>query len=73
MNRRILPGKLLLACAFVVFGSLSARAVAAAAPAPLNIEVLGKGTVPLDGDWQFVVDCLSATSGERGLRLREQN
>ena len=53
MNRRILPGKLLLACAFVVFGSLNARAAAAPAPAPLNIEGLGKGTVPLGGDWQF--------------------
>ncbi len=53
MIRPILPGKLLLACAFVVFGSLGARAAAAPSAAPLNIEGLGKGTVALDGDWQF--------------------
>jgi hypothetical protein len=53
MMRRILPGKLLPAVVFVVFGSLIARAAAASPPAPLNIEGLGKGTVALDGDWQF--------------------
>ena len=51
--RRILHGKLLAAFVFVVFGSLLARAAAAPPPAPLNIEGLGKGTVALDGDWQF--------------------
>jgi hypothetical protein len=53
MIRTILPGKLLLAGAFVVFSCLNARAAAAPAPAPLNIEGLGKGTVALGGDWQF--------------------
>jgi hypothetical protein len=53
MMSRILPGKLLTVFVFVVFGSLIARAAAAPSPAPLNIEGLGKGTVALDGDWQF--------------------
>jgi hypothetical protein len=53
MIRRILPGKLLPAFVFVLFGSLIARAAAAPSTAPLNIEGLGKGTVALGGDWQF--------------------
>jgi hypothetical protein len=52
MIRRILPGKLLRAFVFLVFAcDLVARA--ATPPAPLNIEGLGKGTVALNGDWQF--------------------
>jgi hypothetical protein len=52
MKRRILQGKLLPAFVFLVFAcALVARA--ATPPAPLNIEGLGKGTVALDGDWQF--------------------
>jgi serine phosphatase RsbU (regulator of sigma subunit) len=53
MIRHILPGKLLPAFVFVLFASLIARPTAAASPVPLNIEGLGKATVPLDGDWQF--------------------
>jgi hypothetical protein len=52
MLRRILQGKLLPAFVFLLFGfTLVARA--ATPPAPLNVEGLGKGTVALDGDWQF--------------------
>jgi Stage II sporulation protein E (SpoIIE) len=52
MKRRILQGKLLPAFVFLAFAcALVARA--ATPPAPLNIEGLGKGTVALDGDWQF--------------------
>jgi hypothetical protein len=50
MIRRILQGKLLPAFVFLVFATLVA---AAAPPEPLNIHGLGKGTVALDGDWQF--------------------
>jgi hypothetical protein len=53
MIRRIFPGKLLLAFAFGVFGSLSVRAAAAPSPDALKIEGLGKGTAAVDGDWQF--------------------
>jgi Stage II sporulation protein E (SpoIIE) len=58
MIRRILLGKLLPAFVFIVFACvvfrpLVARATAASSMAPLNVEGLGKGTVALDGDWQF--------------------
>src|SRR6202045_4631850 len=51
MLRRISQRKLLPAFVFLLFAfTLVAHA---AAPAPLNIEGLGKSTVALDGDWQF--------------------
>jgi Stage II sporulation protein E (SpoIIE) len=53
MIRRILRGKLLSTLGFAVLACSIARAVAEPSPAPLNIEGLGKGTVALDGDWQF--------------------
>ena len=52
MSRRISQGKLLLAFAFLLF-AFTLVAAAATPPAPLNVEGLGKGTVALDGDWQF--------------------
>jgi hypothetical protein len=52
MIRRILPGKLLPAFVFLLAASaLVARA--ATPPVPLDVEGLGKGTVALNGDWQF--------------------
>jgi hypothetical protein len=52
MLRRISQGKLLPAIVFLLIAfTLVARA--ATLPAPLNVEGLGKGTVALDGDWQF--------------------
>ncbi len=57
MSRRISQGKWLsglvfLLFAFTLFGSTRV-ARAATPPAPLTVEGLGKGMVPLDGDWQF--------------------
>jgi Stage II sporulation protein E (SpoIIE) len=46
--RYISQGKVLL-----VFLLFTLAASAAPLPAPLNVEGLGKGTVALDGDWQF--------------------
>jgi hypothetical protein len=52
MKRHISQGKWLPAFVVLVFAcALMARA--ATPPAPLNVEGLGKGTVALDGDWQF--------------------
>jgi Stage II sporulation protein E (SpoIIE) len=52
MLRRISQGKLLPVFVFLLIAfTLVARA--ATPPAPLNVEGLGKGTVALDGDWQF--------------------
>jgi hypothetical protein len=52
MIRRILQGTSLFAIVLVLF-ALGSVAHAATPPAPLNVEGLGKGTVALDGDWQF--------------------
>jgi hypothetical protein len=52
MKRHLSQGKWLPAFVFLVFAcTLVARA--ATPPGPLNVEGLGKGTVALDGDWQF--------------------
>jgi len=48
--RYISQGKLLPVLVFLLF---TLAASAATPPAPLNVEGLGKGTVVLDGDWQF--------------------
>jgi hypothetical protein len=52
MIKHFLQGKSSFAIVLVVF-ALGLVAHAATPPAPLNIEGLGKGTVALDGDWQF--------------------
>ncbi len=56
MIRRMLPRKLLPALAFVLLAPtiFTARTARATTTTPtLTIEGLGKGTVPLDGEWQF--------------------
>jgi Stage II sporulation protein E (SpoIIE) len=52
MTGSILQGKWLPAFVFLVF-ACALVAHAATPPATLNINGLGKGTVALDGDWQF--------------------
>ncbi len=45
-------GKLLSTLVFLVF-AINLAALAATPPPPLNVVGLGRGTVALDGDWQF--------------------
>jgi hypothetical protein len=52
MMSRFPQGKWLPVFVFLIFAH-TLVAPAATPPAPLNVEGLGKGTVALDGDWQF--------------------